>query len=569
VGIPVRHLAASLVAALAVAMAACDSGGSRRPEPDPEVLLAAVELPDADPNQPFGVAKVALREVPAPDLHAVEDSVRDQISERRSRLAALLAAPTTARGALADAMGGLGMLYHNYEMSDAAEACYSNAQALSPREFRWPYFLGRLESGRGRYEPAIAHYERALAARPGYLPALYWLADAHRSLGDPERARALLEHAARLDPSSAATHVALGQLALSASDHATALERFEAALDLEPDTPSIHYGLAMAYRGLGRIEESRSHLERSSPGTLFPDDPAMFELMSLARGRGAAHSRAAHAMDYGRFAYAAEEFQRLADENPDDAWTRVNLGLARLGLGDESAAVAEFEAAVRVDPGHIQAHLELGRIWFRREDYVRAVEHLEAVLETDPSDLDATYLLAVSLLETGRFSEAETLLRRVVDGNPGNARAHVQLAMGLCFTGRHDEALTVLERAHAAMPDADGVSAALARILAATPDPAARDGRRALDLIEHIVDDEPMDLAQVQTVAMAHAALGDSRSAVEWQERAIEAARRLNRLELVGALEDNLARYREGRACDAPWLAPPPAPRRDPPVLSE
>jgi len=555
-----RLPAASLVTAVAIATAACGSGGSRQPGPDLAELLDALELPDADPGEPFGAADVALREIPEPDLHAVENSVRDQIAERRSRLAALLAARTTPRGTLGDAMGALGMLYHNYEMSDAAEACYSNARELSPREFRWPYFLGRLESGRGRYDPAVAHYERSLAARRDYLPALYWLADAYRKLGDPERARGLLEHATRLDPSSAAARVALGQLALSASDHAAALEHFEAAIALEPDTPSIHYGLAMAYRGLGRIEESRSHLERSSPGTLFPDDPAMIELMSLARGRGAAHSRAAHAMDYGRFAYAAEEFQRLADENPDDAWTRVNLGLARLGLGDEGAAVAEFEAAVRVDPGHIQAHLELGRIWARREDYGRAIEHLEAVLRTDPSDLDATYLLAVSLLETGRFADAETLLRRVVEGNPGNAGAHVQLAMSLCFTGRHDEALAALERAHAAMPDAGGVSEALARILAATPDPAVRDGRRALDLIEQVVGDEPMDLAQVQTVAMAHAALGDSRSAVEWQERAIEAARRLNRLELVKPLEDNLARYREGRACDVPWYAPPAAP---------
>jgi tetratricopeptide (TPR) repeat protein len=130
--------------------------------------------------------------------------------------------------------------------------------------------------------------------------------------------------------------------------------------------------------------------------------------------------------------------------------------------------------------------------------------------------------------------------------------------MALCWTGRHVEALEVLERAHAALPEADQVSEALARLLAATPDPRSRDGRRALELVEEVVGDEAMDLAQVQTVAMAHAALGESRSAVEWQQRAIDAARRLNRVELLKGLEDNLARYREGRACEVPWLAPPP-----------
>jgi tetratricopeptide (TPR) repeat protein len=416
-----------------------------------------------------------------------------------------------------------------------------------------------VHADRGRAGEAIQEYERTLAINPGFVPALYWLAEIHRNRGDSARARAILEIARAAEPSNAATHFALGQIALSDGDYAGAVERLEAAFEIRPNAPSLHYALGMAYRGLGDYEKSEQHFDRSSPGTLLPDDPVYFELMTLAKGRGASHTRAAYAMNYGRYEYAATAFQRIADEHPDDPWAWVNIGLARLALGEDDKATAALEQAVKIDPNHLQANLHLGTVYARDGRYPEAIERLQTVLRNDPGELEASFQLADALIEVGRYEDAVGELEKVVRGNPGKAAAHVQLGMALSWSGRHEEALRTLDLAYSAMPEDSRIVSALARVLATLPDEKLRDGRRAIELVESIAADGRMNLAQVQTLAMGHAALGEFRKATEWQERAIEAARQGNRRLLLGVLERNLELYRAGKPCTTAW----PATRRD------
>jgi tetratricopeptide (TPR) repeat protein len=498
---------------LILAVAGCSS---EPPVPDSatipdEMLIAPVDLPNVDLRAPVSSLGLTLEEIPHSDFSSFEESVQQQLHDQMAALDAVLADPNTYRGRLASEMGSMGMLYHIYEQSGAAAACYRNAELLDPQEFRWPYFLARVHADRGRAAEALKEYERTLAANPVFVPALYWLAEIHRNQGDSARARALLDKALAADPSSAATHFALGQMAL---------------------------------------------FDRSSPGTLLPNDPVYFELMTLARGRGASHTRAAYAMNYGRYEYAATEFQRIADEHPDDPWAWVNIGLARLALEQDDAALTALEQAVWIAPDHLQANLHLGTLYALRGDYPAAIERLQTVLRNDPGELEASFQLAAVLIEVGRHEEAVAELEKVVRGNPGKTTAHVQLAMALTWSHRHDEAHRTLERAHTAMPHDPAIASALARVLAACPEADLRDGGRAIELIEKTVGNGQMNLAQVQTLAMAHAADGAFRKAIQWQERAIDAARKMNRHGLVRVLEGNLELYRGEKPCTTPW--PPP-----------
>jgi tetratricopeptide (TPR) repeat protein len=562
---PVRRVVRSIAPpvsglALIVALTGCASEPEAPAAPSipDEELIPPVDLPKADLLVPVSSLDLTLETIHHSDLSSFEESVQRQMEEQKSALDAALAEPATFRGRLADEMGRMGMLYHIYEQSEAAAACYRNAELLDPQEFRWPYFLGRVHADRGRAGEAIKEYERTLAANPGFVPALYWLAEVHRNRGDSERARAILEKARAADPTSAATHFALGQIALSEGDYDLAVERLEAAFEIRPNAPSLHYALGMAYRGLGDHEKSQEHFDRSSPGTLLPDDPVYFELMTLARGRGASHTRAAYAMNYGRYEYAATEFQRIADEHPDDPWAWVNIGLARLALGQDEQATTALEQAVKIDPNHLQANLHLGTVYSREGRYPEAIERLQTVLRNDPGELEASFQLAYVLIEVGRYEDAVGELEKVVRGNPGKAAAHVQLGMALSWSGRDEEALRTLERAYSAMPDDSRIGSALARVLATLPDDRLRDGERAIEIIESIVGDGRMNLAQVQTLAMGHAARGDFRKAVQWQERAVEAARQGNRRLLLDVLQQNLRLYRDETPCTTAW---PPAKR--------
>ena len=59
---------------------------------------------------------------------------------------------------LMEAYGGLGQLYHAYELTSAAEASYRNANRLAPEEHRWLQLLGDLYDQTGRLEEAEASF---------------------------------------------------------------------------------------------------------------------------------------------------------------------------------------------------------------------------------------------------------------------------------------------------------------------------------------------------------------------------------------------------------------------------
>ena len=62
----------------------------------------------------------------------------------------------------------------------------------------------------------------------------------------------------------------LGDVALRERKFAEAIEHFRAVLDRVPQAVAIHYSLAMAYRGLGRMDEARAHLQRRGPKACTP-----------------------------------------------------------------------------------------------------------------------------------------------------------------------------------------------------------------------------------------------------------------------------------------------------------
>src|SRR4030095_13649351 len=79
-----------------------------------------------------------------------------------------------------------------------------------------------------------------------------------------------------------------------------AVGHFRAALERVPQASSIHYSLAMAYRGLGRLDEAESHLERRSTGGINVGDPTVDTLQTLVRGERGLVVQGRRAYDAGQ-----------------------------------------------------------------------------------------------------------------------------------------------------------------------------------------------------------------------------------------------------------------------------
>lgn len=80
----------------------------------------------------------------------------------------------------------------------------------------------------------------------------------------------------------------------------------------------------------------------------------------------------------GDAARAAALLETLVAANPRNSDAQIQLGLARMALGELDAAEAAFRAALTVAPGYTDAHVGLARVAQRRGDRAAALRALDA-----------------------------------------------------------------------------------------------------------------------------------------------------------------------------------------------
>ena len=135
--------------------------------------------------------------------------VQKQITDQFATVTSLVE-QRAAPAVLAPAYGRLGSLLFAANRANAAETCYLHAQALAPREMRWPYYLGHVYMNRPDRPKAIAAFERALQLRPGDAAALVWLGTVYLDDGQPAQADTRFTQALASQPRMAAALYGLG-----------------------------------------------------------------------------------------------------------------------------------------------------------------------------------------------------------------------------------------------------------------------------------------------------------------------------------------------------------------------
>jgi tetratricopeptide (TPR) repeat protein len=516
---------------------------------EPQTMSAPTPLRTAAELEPW---RDGLDPVPLPSLEHLDPAVARQLEliyrDIRETLGDAGASATRAM----EAYGLLGRVFHAYELLDVAAASYLNASRLAPGEYRWLHSLADVARRRGDLEAARRYHEAALDLRPRDVPSLVGKAEACAGLNALDVAEESFRAALALDPGAAAAHAGLGQLALQQRRFAEAVTRFEKALEIVPEANRLHYGLAMALRGLGRADEARRHLSLSGPVGVRTADPVLDRLQELLRGERVHLVRGRLAYANGRYAEAAIEFGAAVEADPRSVRAHVNLGATLVALGDTQGAIGRLREAVALAPENGTARYNLGTLLAAQGAHAEAVEQLRAVVSLDRGDGQAHLILARSLAATGESAEALRHLSRAMELDPRDEEPVLEAARLLVGLGRHAEALAVAEAAHDRAPEHGRTAHVLAYLLVASPDPALRDGERALELARRVHAAVP-SADHARTLAAALAEL----------DRCAEAAREVDRA-LAGlggdagaadvrpALEADLRRYRSGPPCRLP-----------------
>jgi len=187
-------------------------------------------------------------------------------------------------------------------------------------------------------------------------------------------------------------------------DRRGAMERYRAAIRIDPASSDGHYNLANAMRMEGRIDEALTH------------------------------------------------YRKAVIVRPDHDRALANMGIALAQAGKLDEAAMSLAVALKHDPWNTEALLSLGACHIRLGSVEAGVRCLEDALRLEPGNVAALQNLAGALYMQGKHAEAVARCREALARSPGNAAVHNTLGMALVALGKHVEGSRHIRRAAALSP---------------------------------------------------------------------------------------------------------------------
>ena len=487
-----------------------------------------------------------------PSIDRFDQRIQEHLRHRQAWHRRLLARPDLDAERRAEVNGELAMLYHAYDLRDAARALYEEAALLAPEDPRWPHYLAHVHRADNQLERAVTAFRRVLEIDPSASPAQVRLAEVLLDLDRPAPAESELLSAVARDPSLAVAHFLLGQIAAAGGDPERAVEHWKRCLELQPEADAVRTPLGLAYRDLGLEEEARSQLQAAGSSEVTLVDPWMQRLRGLTESFWRELSAAIEAVGNGEHDAGREALARAVAADPLAPEPRLLLGQLLVEGGDIEEGARQLELVVFLSDRAGAAHLLLSQLKRRQGDLSRAIEELRLAVADEPGSGRFRYQLGDALLAAGRHESAAVELRRAHELIGAESAMPLLLEATAHLAGdRCDVARARIEEGLRSHPERGLWRHALARLLAGCPDAAARDGGRALELAMGLFAAAPSP-GHAEAVSMAMAELGDLAAAMQWQRRAVTMTGE-GQEEIAELLRRDLPLLESGRTAREPW----------------
>ncbi len=154
-----------------------------------------------------------------------------------------------------------------------------------------------------------------------------------------------------------------------------------------------------------------------------------------------------YAMKNNRMLEAIEAFRRARKVYPKSEDAVINLGVALIRSGQNSAAVALYEEAVAQNPERAAFHVDLGLAYLTNGETAAGLRELERATQLQPGNAVLRFNLGRGLSMSGNTGAAETEYRRAIELQADYAEAWNALGAVLIKLHRAPEARSALHQA--------------------------------------------------------------------------------------------------------------------------
>jgi len=164
-------------------------------------------------------------------------------------------------------------------------------------------------------------------------------------------------------------------------------------------------------------------------------------------------AEAREAADGGRTIDAKKLYKELLSHTPGHIRARASLAQLLERVGDQNAALAEYDRAIDIENENTLLLTRRGALLGAMGRYAAAERDLKRVLRSEPSNIDALFHLGVVMTRKGLWAEAVEHLRRAVELDPSRGQSHYYLGEALNHVDNLAGAMSAYLRAAELMPD--------------------------------------------------------------------------------------------------------------------
>jgi len=230
-----------------------------------------------------------------------------------------------------------------------------------------------------------------------------------------------------------------GRDCLMVQDYICAIDKFNAAIELDPTNPDAYYNRAIIQLMIQNYANALADCTEAL--TLDPT-----------------HTDAYFARSYlfvltGDYPGALDDLDKLIELEPENALAysnRANVYLEGWAKYDE--AIADGMKAIALDPTYADAHYNLGNAYRGKGESEQAIQSYSQAVSLDPTNADAYINRGLTYGDVGKYEEAVVDFERALQLNPQDAVAYMGRGSAYEQLGETEKAIADFKQA-LALPD--------------------------------------------------------------------------------------------------------------------
>jgi tetratricopeptide (TPR) repeat protein len=255
------------------------------------------------------------------------------------------------------------------------------------------------------YGNAIKDMYKAMMLDSNFIPYYKYTAELMAKSGDPLRAIAFLERAARMDTTDAEIYAMMGKYRYIMKDYERAQLLYAKALTVDKFNPTVHFLRGVTYKEMG---------------------------------------------DTAKAIFA---FQTAVEQDPNYYEAYIQLNGLLTARNNKTLARKYLDNAIKVKPRSEEALYAKGYALINDKQYAEAVQVLRQLVEINHQHDEALYALGVAYLMQDSIEEADKMFSLAIQVNPTYAEAHYKKGVCREALGKKAEAKMYYSNALNLKPD--------------------------------------------------------------------------------------------------------------------